>query len=97
LRERYYKNDKLNGGGTNSDARKRIVQELLTCATGTLSCSLSFGSRGLREQMLHASGDWLDAVLCATQAHWGWLKRAAKYGLPEEMDSREGWIVGAQA
>ena len=95
LRERYYKNDKKNGGTGNSDARERIVQELFTASTGTLSCSLSLGSRALRERLLHASGDWLDAVLCATQAHWAWLKRDVNFGLPREVDSREGWIVSA--
>jgi hypothetical protein len=95
LRERYYKNDKKNAGTVNSEARERIFGELLAPSSGTLSCSLSLGSKALRERLLHASGDWLDAVLCATQAHWGWLKQDANFGLPREIDSREGWIITA--
>jgi hypothetical protein len=95
LRERYYKNDKLGAGTANLDARKRIVQGLLTSPNRALSCSLCLASKALREPLLHASGDWLDAVLCATQAHWAWQKRDVNFGLPQKIDSREGWIVSA--
>jgi hypothetical protein len=92
LRERYYKNDKLGAGTANRDARKRIVEAL---AAGSVSCPVSLGSKSLRERLLHASGDWLDAVLCATQAHWAWQKRDRNFGLPARIDPREGWIVSA--
>jgi Protein of unknown function (DUF429) len=95
LRERYYKNDKRDAGNANSDARKRILEELLSRSTGALSCAVALGSDSLRERLLHASGDWLDAVLCATQAHWAWLRRDANFGLPRAIDPREGWIVTA--
>jgi hypothetical protein len=42
-----------------------------------------------------ASGDTLDAVLCALQAAWGWSQGAPRYGLPKSTDPLEGWIVGA--
>ena len=42
-----------------------------------------------------ASGDSLDAVLCLMQAAWGARQGAPRYGLPEEMDALEGWIVTA--
>jgi len=41
-----------------------------------------------------ASGDLLDAVLCAVMAAWAWQRRDTGYGLPE-VDPLEGWIVGA--
>ncbi|HMM50581.1 MAG TPA: DUF429 domain-containing protein [Burkholderiaceae bacterium] len=39
------------------------------------------------------AADRLDAVLCLAQAAWGWQRRSRRYGLPEEVDPVEGWIV----
>jgi hypothetical protein len=39
-----------------------------------------------------AMGDQLDAVLCAIQAAWAFLRRDQKYGIPPEHEA-EGWIV----
>jgi hypothetical protein len=40
-----------------------------------------------------ATGDMLDAVLCAMQAAWGHLHRHKNYGMSESVDLAEGWIV----
>ena len=40
-----------------------------------------------------ASADRLDAVLCLMQA--AWASTRARYGLPENVDPIEGWIVSA--
>jgi Protein of unknown function (DUF429) len=40
-----------------------------------------------------ASGDSLDAVICALQAAWGAVHEAQGYGLPTKFDALEGWIV----
>lgn len=95
LQERYYKNDKPKSVEANLAARKRIINELAEPRSKILSCSLTIGSRQLSDCLLHASGDWLDAVLCATQAHWGWLQKDNKFGLPPNVDPVEGWIVTA--
>jgi len=42
-----------------------------------------------------ASGDRLDAVLCLLQAAWAQRQGPPRYGLPEELDPLEGWILGA--
>jgi hypothetical protein len=45
-----------------------------------------------------ASGDSLDAVLCLVQAAWAVSRQAqgaTRYGLPDDMDPLEGWIVTA--
>ena len=42
-----------------------------------------------------ASGDSLDAVLCLVQAAWAQRQGAPRYGLPEDLDPLEGWIVTA--
>ena len=47
-----------------------------------------------RDRMIDDStGDQLDAVLCAVQATWAWLKRNEGYGIPENADLLEGWII----
>lgn len=59
---------------------------------------------GLRLKLTHAqrdalvedaSGDSLDAVLCLVQAAWAAQQGAPRYGLPEDLDPLEGWIVSA--
>jgi hypothetical protein len=40
-----------------------------------------------------ASGDSLDAVLCLVQAAWAQRQGAPRYGLPDEIDDLEGWII----
>ncbi len=37
----------------------------------------------------------LDAVLCLLQAAWAQRQGPPRYGLPEELDPLEGWIVTA--
>jgi hypothetical protein len=39
------------------------------------------------------TGDHLDALLCAVQAAWAWLRKGNGYGLPGDMDPLEGWIA----
>ena len=49
-----------------------------------------------RDTLIHdASGDSLDAVLCLVQAAWAARHGAPRYGLPEQFDPLEGWIVSA--
>jgi hypothetical protein len=40
-----------------------------------------------------ATGDRLDAALCAMQAAWAWRRRDDNYGLPAHVDPLEGWIA----
>jgi Protein of unknown function (DUF429) len=39
------------------------------------------------------SGDSLDAVLCAIQAAWAYQHKHQRYGIPDDCDDLEGWIV----
>jgi len=39
------------------------------------------------------TGDLLDSVLCAVQAAWAWCQRTNNYGIPQAVNSLEGWIV----
>jgi hypothetical protein len=40
-----------------------------------------------------ATGDELDAVICAIEAAWSWNQRNKNMGIPSDVDRNEGWIV----
>lgn len=49
-----------------------------------------------RDTLIHdASGDSLDAALCLVQAAWAARHGAPRYGLPDDVDPLEGWILSA--
>ena len=91
-----------------SDDRSRQTPERLI-ARKDLITALEHGQTrlSLRLKLTHAqrdllvddaSGDSLDAVLCLMQAAWAQTRHAqgaANYGLPDELDPLEGWIVSA--
>lgn len=91
-----------------SDDRAKQTSERLI-ARKDLVTALEMGRTrlGLRLKLTHAqsdalvedaSGDAMDAVLCLTQAAWGWQQHqqgVPLYGLPADMDPLEGWIVTA--
>jgi hypothetical protein len=74
-------------------ARNRILSALKRAEPMGISLRLEKRLEGaiLRD----GTADLLDAVLCAIQAHWGWLRAAQNYGLPAQIDPLEGWIVSA--
>jgi hypothetical protein len=81
-----YKNDSASKQTPKRTAARRKI-------VAALPASLS---RGLKEQLIEdASGDALDAVICAVQAAWGWRRRRRNFGLPARIESCEGWIVSA--
>jgi Protein of unknown function (DUF429) len=79
-----YKNDsKEKQTAARRSARRKIVQQL---PMQTM----------IQQQLIDdASGDSLDAVICAAQAAWGWQRRRRNFGLPGRIESCEGWIVSA--
>ncbi|APW43852.1 DUF429 domain-containing protein [Rhodoferax saidenbachensis] len=91
----------------SDDKAKQTPERLI--ARKDLVHALEMGQTrwGLRLKLSHAqrdalvgdaSGDALDAVLCLVQAAWAWQQHqqgAPLYGLPEDLDPLEGWIVGA--
>jgi hypothetical protein len=88
-----------------SDDRARQTAERLIARKDLLTALEQGRTRlGLRLKLTHAqhdalvhdaSGDSLDAVLCLVQAAWALQQGAPRYGLPEELDALEGWIVSA--
>ena len=73
-------------------ARKQIIDTLLT---GEYSLAIKLAAAKSLQKMLvqDASGDMLDAVLCALQATWAYQRREQNFGLPANIDPLEGWIV----
>lgn len=79
-----------------SDARSEQTPERRAARRRILAAMSLEAPTTLKEAMLEdGSGDTLDAAICATQAAWGWARRAKRYGLPGRIDPCEGWIVGA--
>ena len=98
LGERFYKNDKPTGSNQLREARQRIMEKLVDPDRELMNwipCPVRLVGRGLDEQLLHPSGDWLDALLCAVQASWGYHRRDENFGLPRAFPRVEGWIVSA--
>ncbi|HSV35922.1 MAG TPA: DUF429 domain-containing protein, partial [Ramlibacter sp.] len=86
-----------------SDEKARQTPERLIARKDLLTALETGGTRlGLRLKLTHAqrdalahdaSGDSLDAVLCLVQAAWAVRQGVPRYGLPDELDPLEGWIV----
>ncbi len=86
-----YKSDAAAGRTTGRQAaRDRIVTRLRESAQHGLAVDLAGNEAKLIED---ASGDSLDAFLCAWQAAWAWTMHQQGYGVPGHADPLEGWIV----
>lgn len=88
-----YKHDtKSKQTDEHTEARQRIVSSL-----PDERCRECYGltvelNQADRERLIDdAAGDLLDAVLCAVQA--AWASGQPRYGVPEDCDPLEGWIV----
>lgn len=90
---RSYKNDAVaKQTPARRLARKMLVSRLVS-TKNPFGFSLT-GSRPLLASLVRdASGDRLDATMCAMQAAWAWQRRGKNYGLPEDVDPLEGWIL----
>jgi hypothetical protein len=88
----YKSDDKARQTPERRRVREQIVQAL---QEGSYKLGVPLEVGGWRDDLIEdASGDSLDAVLCALAAAWAWQRRESNYGLPE-FDALEGWIVGA--
>ena len=90
-----YKNDtRAKQTAALKDARQLILEKITQGALQQnygLTLALS---EALQAQMIEdASGDSLDALLCAIQAAWSYTKRHEGFGAPHNIDSLEGWIA----
>ena len=91
----------------SDDKAKQTPDRLIARKDLLLALEMGQTRLGLRLKLSHAqhdalvedaSGDSLDATLCLLQAAWAQQQHVAGaplYGLPQDMDSLEGWIVSA--
>ncbi|MES2070963.1 MAG: DUF429 domain-containing protein [Pseudomonadota bacterium] len=78
-----------------AERRSRREQIVTALEAGSYKLGLPLQCGPHREALIEdASGDYLDAALCALSAAWAWQRRDSNYGLPV-FDALEGWIVGA--
>ena len=96
-RRSYKSDDRARQTSERLIARKDLLTAL---ELGTTRLGLQLQLRESQRQALaqDAQGDRLDAVLCLLQAAWAQQCHAegcVRYGLPEEADPLEGWIVTA--
>lgn len=90
-----YKNDKkAKQTPERAKSRQQIVEGL--CSTrlkDIYGFSLELDEATATHMIEDAGADLLDALLCAIQAAWAWGQKDNNYGIPEDCDPVEGWIV----
>jgi hypothetical protein len=91
-RRSYKSDEKAKQSPDRLIARKDIVTRLENGDT-RLALRLKLTNAQRDALVEDASGDTLDAVLCMVQAAWAVREGPPNYGLPEELDPLEGWIV----
>ena len=95
-RRSYKSDDKARQTPDRLVARQALLAALEAGQYAGLLLQLSAAQRALL--VSDARGDSLDAVLCLLQAAWALRQHqqdAPLYGLPQDMDPLEGWIVGS--
>jgi hypothetical protein len=92
IRDSYKSDTRREHTPARRAARGKIVRALK--AGRPLGVRVRLAPRLEGEILRDGSGDLLDAVICATQAAWGWARRDSNYGFPAAR-AGEGWIVTA--
>lgn len=91
-RASYKSDERAKQTSARLEARQHIVTVL---ESGSYRLGVALDAGRFRDELIEdASGDWLDASLCALAAAWACQRRDDGFGLPE-FDALEGWIVGA--
>jgi hypothetical protein len=89
-----YKNDARDKQTPARRAARRAIVAALEQGAPSLGLRLRYANPALRRRLIDdASGDALDAVLCAIQAAWAVMR--PNYALPRRVPRGEGWIVSA--
>jgi hypothetical protein len=89
-----YKRDAVPDTPERRSARETLLagleSETLREAYGF---TLEMDDRWRKQFVGEPSADALDSLLCAVQAAWAYTKRDENYGVPQECDPDEGWIL----
>lgn len=88
-----YKNDAPSKQTPQRAAARKAIVAALARGTQALGIRVRMTPTLEWELLEDATGDSLDAVLCAVQA--AWAAGRPKYGLPARIPRGEGWIVSA--
>lgn len=88
-----YKNDKLSNATKNRKARRDILRAL-HAGENPLGMIVRTPTAIRDRALSDATGDILDAILCATQA--AWASTRPSFGIPADVCICEGWIVTAR-
>ena len=95
LAKRSYKSDeRKKQTGEHREAREGLVaglgSEILAEAYGF---TVEVDDAWREKLVADSTADELDSLLCAVQAAWAYTKRDEGWGVPEECDRDEGWIL----
>lgn len=91
---RSYKNDqKKRQTAEQRKMRRGILDSLRSRLPKFYGLDVNLGDQQAEFLLDDPSADRLDAVLCAIQAGWAYAHRTKGYGIPDVVDSLEGWIV----
>lgn len=86
-----YKSDtKAQQTDSRANNREALINGLRTRLHGLLGLEVAASAAQWQALQEDASGDRLDALLCAAQAAWAW--RQPSLGMPATPDRLEGWI-----
>jgi hypothetical protein len=92
-----YKNDtRQKQTHQQKTARQTILQNLLSGSKQYFGFEIQVTGNWVESLIEDASGDQLDALLCAVQAAWAYTQKDHNYGIPANSDPLEGWIVDPQ-
>jgi hypothetical protein len=76
------------------ETRQKLLDGLRSFVLQTLyGFSLELDDRLAAMFVREPMADLLDALLCAIQAAWAYTWRDNNYGIPEDCDKEEGWII----
>ena len=98
LGARSYKSDSAAKQTPERFIARKDMLHALVWGHDALTVRLQLSSAQQDALLADASGDSLDAVVCMLQAAWAEQQHQqghAMYGLPEDMDPLEGWILNA--
>ncbi len=98
LGKRSYKSDeRKKQTSLQTTAREELVTGLETSILEEAYGFVVGIAEAWREELVRdPKADALDSVLCAVQAAWAYTKKDEGWGIPEECDREEGWIIDPQ-
>lgn len=93
-RSGYKNDDRGKQTAEQQKARRTLVSGLESDALkDDYGFTVALGAAWRERLVLEPAADTLDSLLCAVQAAWAYTRRDLDYGVPDECDPDEGWIL----